>query len=100
CSLRLSLTRPSRPSAFWRAPSSLLLSLPWVISQGHASNEFCCNRKLGGAEPHRFLRRHQIDTVDLEQNAAGFDLGDPEFGRTLARAHAHLSGLFRNRHVG
>src|SRR6476469_6991156 len=37
--------------------------------------------------------------VQFEQDAAGFHPGDPIFGRALARAHADLGGLGRDRHV-
>src|SRR5436189_1320548 len=39
------------------------------------------------------------NAVELEQDPAGLHPGDPEFGRALARAHADLGGLRRDRHV-
>jgi hypothetical protein len=61
--------------------------------------EFGVNRKLGLAQTHRFLRGFQIDTVDLEQDAARLDFGHPEFRRALTRTHADFGGLLGHRHI-
>src|ERR1700744_1633391 len=58
-----------------------------------AGDEFGVDRKLGGAQTHRFFRRRQIHAVNLEQDAARLHLGHPEFRRALARTHAHFGRL-------
>src|SRR3546814_16805217 len=40
------------------------------------------------------------DTVEFKQDAAGLHPRNPEFRRTLARAHADLGRLRRDRHIG
>src|ERR1700729_862698 len=57
------------------------------------------DRQLGGGERKRFLGGLHRHTVDFEQNAAGLDPRPPQFGRTLAGAHAYFGGLLRHRNV-
>src|SRR5438094_5132240 len=64
-----------------------------------ALDEARLDRQLGGGEPERLARERHRDAVDLEQDAPRLDAGDPVFRRTLARAHAHLERLLRDRHV-
>src|SRR3546814_15953482 len=40
------------------------------------------------------------DTVEFKQDAAGLHPRNPEFRRTLARAHADLGRLRRDGHIG
>src|SRR5262245_62157149 len=65
-----------------------------------ALDEARLDRQLGGGEPERFARQRFADAIDLEQNPAGLDAGDPELRGALARAHAHLERLLRHRHIG
>src|SRR3954463_733510 len=48
----------------------------------------------------RGLGERAGDSVELEQDPARLDPGDPEFGRTLARAHADFGRLRAHRNVG
>src|SRR5207253_7596012 len=50
-------------------------------------------------KPHGFLRNIARHAIHLEEDASRLDLADPEFGRALARAHAHFGGLLGHRHV-
>src|SRR6185437_10424573 len=92
-SLRPSTTTSPSASASWALRSSS------PSSGTHPRNELGRDRKLRGAEPHGFLRRREVDTVDLEQDASRLDLGDPVFRRALARTHADFGRLLRHRHV-
>src|SRR6201981_3630029 len=64
-----------------------------------ALDEARLDRQLGGGESKRLARHLHRHAVDLEQDAARFDAGDPEFRRPLARTHAHFERLLRHRHV-
>src|SRR5580692_1826283 len=70
-----------------------------ISSQARTADEFGRDRQFRLAQTHGFLGGRQIDTVDLEQDAARLDLGDPEFRRALARAHADFGRLLGNWNV-
>src|SRR5690242_8681487 len=55
--------------------------------------------QLGGRESQRLARKRLGHAVDLKQDAARLDTGDPELRRSLARAHPHLERFFRHRDV-
>src|SRR5258708_38359657 len=57
------------------------------------------DRQLGRGERERLGGQAARHAVDLEHDAPRLDPADPEFRRALARAHAHLGGLGRDRHV-
>src|SRR5438270_13508607 len=57
------------------------------------------DRQLRRGEIESLLGERQRDAVELEHDAAGLDPADPELGRALAAAHAHLGRLLRHRHV-
>src|SRR5262249_17337142 len=96
-----SWTRTWRRSPSWPFSGSWLrLSWPSLYSlQPGPGDELGGDGKLRLAQTHGFLGGRQIDTVDLEQDAARLDLGHPEFRRALARAHADFGGLLGHRHV-
>src|SRR5829696_943775 len=112
---------PSCPPAFWkrrlnaslrRLPSSSL-SWSWVLGRrsvafmalssafdADAGDEARLDRQLGGGQLERLAGHLDRHAVELEQHAARLDAGRPEFRRALARAHADLGRLLRDRHVG
>src|SRR6476620_10303567 len=57
------------------------------------------DRQLLGRALERRLGEAAGNAVELEQNPARLDSGDPEFGRALARAHADFGRLRANGHV-
>src|SRR3954469_24212457 len=62
-------------------------------------NDLGLDRQLFGRALERRLGEAAGDAVELEQDAAGLDARDPEFGRALARAHADFSRLRAHRNV-
>src|SRR3569833_1320975 len=75
----------------------LLFLLDQALAQ--TGNDLGPDRQLLGHALEGFLGQAARDAVQLEQDAAGLDPGDPEFGRALARAHADFGGLRRHRNV-
>src|SRR5690242_9952083 len=96
----LQISRSSPSSAWLRSWPWWVSSSPSLFSCTHARDELRRNRKFCRSEAHGFLRRRGIDAVDLEEDAARFDLRHPIFRRALAGTHAHLGGFFGHRHVG
>src|ERR1700748_543442 len=70
-----------------------------ISSQAGALHELGRDGQLGLSQAHGFLRRLEINAVDLKRDAARLHLRNPEFRGTLARAHADFGGLFGHRHV-
>src|ERR1700722_312432 len=58
-----------------------------------ALNEARLDRQLRRGEFERLAGDHLRNAVDLEHDAARSDAHDPELGRALALAHAHLDRL-------
>src|SRR5687767_5231078 len=86
------ILRPSSSSV--RARSSLALkeiSLP--------AYELRLQRELLAREAQRLLGERLVDAGELEHDASRLHDGDPPFGRALARAHARLARLLRDRLV-
>src|SRR5207253_6659491 len=75
----------------------LLILLDQALAQ--ASDDLGLDRELFGGALERRLGERAGHAVELEQDAAGLDPGDPEFGRTLARAHADFGRLRAHRNV-
>ena len=61
---------------------------------------FVSIESFAAPEPSASFAVSRVHAIDLEENPAGLDLGDPVFRRALARAHAHFGRLLRNRHIG
>src|SRR5256885_11626553 len=83
----------------WRSSvAAMLLSL---LGQGlaEASHDLGLDRQLLRRALERRLGEAARDTVELEQDAAGLNASDPEFGRALARAHADFGRLGAHRNV-
>src|ERR1700744_3347376 len=70
-----------------------------ISLQPRAGDELGGDRQLRLAQTHGFLGGRQIDTIDLEQDAARLDRGHPEFRGALARAHADFGRLLGHRNV-
>src|SRR6516165_3669466 len=72
-----------------------------MISSLHAQagHDPGLDRQLRGGQREGLARHRLRNAVDLEHDAAGMHAGDPELGRALAAAHAHLGRLGRDRHV-
>src|SRR4051794_4863727 len=64
-----------------------------------ASDDLGLDRQLLGGALEGGLGEMARNSVELEQDAAGLDPSDPEFGRALARAHADFGGLRAHRNV-
>src|SRR5262245_20725995 len=58
------------------------------------------DRELRGGEQQGLARDIDRHAVDLEHDAAGLDPANPQLGRPLALAHAHLDRLRGNANVG
>src|SRR3954454_11016602 len=91
-------------SVSWSSVSlfkSWYLGMSGVLEQGLAQtgDDLGLDRELLGGALERDSGDRARNAVKLEQDAAGLHPGDPEFGRALARAHADLGGLRRNRNV-
>src|ERR1700679_3708302 len=94
CSLSSSADLPRKSSGV-----SFFFAMVVIRSESQPRDELRRDRKLRRTQTHRLFRGLEVDTVDLEKNAARLDLGDPEFRRALARAHAYFGRLLRHRHV-
>ena len=72
-----------------------------LLDQGlaQAGDDLDLDRQLLGGALERGLGERAGNAVELEQDAAGLDPGDPEFGAALARAHADFGGLGAHRNV-
>src|SRR5438105_9525706 len=75
----------------------LLFLLGQALAQ--TGDDLGLDRQLLGGARKSLLRDRPGHTVELEQDSARLDAGDPEFGRALARAHADLGGLRAHRNV-
>src|SRR6185369_2231435 len=64
-----------------------------------ASDDLRLDRQLLGRALERHLGDRTGHAVELEQDAARLDAGNPELGRALARAHADFGGLRRHGNV-
>src|SRR5574338_1139088 len=75
--------------------SSVAAMLLFLSGQrlAEASHHLGLDRQLLGRALERRLGEVAGDAVELEQDAARLDAGDPEFRAALARAHADLGGL-------
>src|SRR5215213_4332043 len=81
--------------------SSIAGMLLFLFGQALAQtgDDLGLDRQLLGRAFERRLGKRAGDPVELEQDPARLDAGDPEFGRALARAHADFGGLGADRHV-
>src|SRR3569833_3013965 len=81
--------------------SSIAGMLLFLLDHGlaEAGDDLGPDRQLLGRALERFLGHRARDAVELEQDTAGLDPGDPEFGRALTLAHADFGRLRRNRNV-
>src|SRR3954449_7328810 len=82
-------------SSVWTLRSSLAAILLFLLGQALAQpgDNLGLDRQLLGSGRKRLLRNRAGHSVELEQDPARLDSGDPEFGRALARAHADFGGL-------
>src|SRR5204862_359790 len=78
-----------------RLPWSFLSALQ-VRRVAEAGDDLGLDRQLHRSALERFRRERAGNAVQLEQDAAGLDAGDPELRRTLARAHADFGRLRRD----
>src|SRR6476620_2923800 len=81
--------------------SSIAGMLLFLSRQGlaQAGDHLGLDRQLLGRPLECGLGEIAGDAVELEQDAAGLDPGNPEFGRALARAHADFGRLRAHRNV-
>src|SRR3954468_17935287 len=88
-------------SSVWTLRSSLAAILLFLLGQAlaQAGDDLGLDRQLFRRALERRLGEAAGDAVELEQDAAGLDPGDPEFGRALARAHADFGRLRAHRNV-
>src|SRR3954453_6181417 len=88
-------------SSVWTLRSSFAAMLLFLLGQALAQpgDDLGLDRQLLRRPLERRLGQAAGNAVELEQNAAGLDPGDPEFGRALARAHADFGGLRAHRNV-
>src|SRR5215213_5603942 len=88
-------------SSLWTLRSSIAVILLFLRGQAFAEtrNNLGLDRQLLGGALERRLGERAGDSVELEQDSAGLDPGDPEFGRALARAHADFGRLGAHRNV-
>src|SRR5438874_1689049 len=75
----------------------LLFLLDQALTQ--AGDDLGLDRQLLSSPLERRFGERTGDSVELEQDAAGLNAGDPEFGRALARAHADFGRLRTDRNV-
>src|SRR5437868_7230343 len=104
---RLNCSRFSSPSCCcsWSSLFGLRSSIAgmslFLRGQGlaQAGDDLGLDRQLFGRTLERRLGERARDAVELEQDSARLDTGDPEFGRALARAHADFGRLGAHRNV-
>src|SRR6185295_16039482 len=84
-----------------RLLSSSIWAMSGVLKQrfAKAGDHLGLDRKLLRGALESGLGERAGNAVQLEQDAARLHPANPEFGRALARAHADLGGLGRDRHV-
>src|SRR4249919_882430 len=98
---RLNCSRFSSPSCCcsWSSVFCLRSSIAGMLlflsgqRLAEASHDLGLDRQLLRRTLERRLGEVSGDTVELEQDPARLDAGDPEFGRALARAHADFCRL-------
>src|SRR5947199_7327479 len=90
---RLNCSRFSSPSccSSWSSLFCLRLSIAGMLlflfdqSLAEARDDLGLDRQLLGGPLERRLGERARNSVELEQDSAGLDPSDPEFGRALAR---------------
>src|SRR3954469_9641252 len=104
---RLNCSRFKSPSCCcsWSSVCCLRSSIAGILlflsgqALAEAGHDLGLDRQLLSRTLERRLGERAGDAVELEQDAAGLDPRNPEFGRTLARAHADFGGLGAHRDV-
>src|SRR5436190_1582071 len=104
---RLNCSRFSSPSCCcsWSSVltlrSSVAAILLFLLGQAlaQAGDDLGLDRQLLRGTLERRLGEASRHAVELEQDAARLDAGDPELGRALARAHADFGRLRTHRNV-
>src|SRR5262245_16603256 len=91
-----------RESARRRSSSSSVMSLSSLALVKELSlplHDLGLDRELVAGQPQRVARERLRDAGELEHHATGLDHRHPSLGRALARAHAGLGRLLRDRLV-
>src|SRR5439155_4799129 len=104
---RLNCSRFSSPSCCcsWSSVLTVRFSFAAILlflfgqAFAEASDDLGLDRQLLGGALESGLGERAGHAVELEQDPAGLDAGDPEFGRTLARTHADFGRLGADWHV-
>src|SRR5258708_5261249 len=104
---RLNCSRFSSPSCCcsWSSVLTVRFSFAAILlflldqTLAQASDDLGLDRQFLCCPLERRLGERAGDSVELEQDAAGLDAGDPELGRALARAHADFGWLRAHRHI-